>query len=258
MSNYYESHSRRRRSRREKIGFYTAFSICLIAICMAVYSTYNTVVNSSSGSLSQMATQTPTQVQQVNEAVTGIVETIPVPTLEIPEESVAEEITIPTAVADSPTEPDGEDGTIGEDALQTMLSADLSLNFPVDGGNVLREYSKESVYFKTLNVWKPHMGTDFKAELGDDVYAMTGGEVTKITEDKMYGKTIEISVNNAVCIYSGLASFTVQQGDRVEPGDKIGTVGVVPFEASDANHIHVSVKINGNNTDPLNFIGNEE
>ena len=258
MSNYYESHSRRRRSRREKIGFYTAFSICLIAICMAVYSTYNTVVNPSSGSLTQTATQPPTQVQQVNEAVTGVVGTFPVPTLETPEVSEIEEITIPTAVADSPTEPEEDDSTIGEDALQTMLAADLSLNFPVDGGNVLREYSKDSVYYKTLNVWKPHLGADFKAELGDNVYSMTGGEVTKITEDKLYGKTIEISVNNAVCIYSGLATFTVEQGDRVEPGDKIGTVGAVPFEASDANHIHVAVKVNGNYTDPLNFIGNEE
>ena len=31
------------KSRREKIGFYTALSICLIAVCMAVYSTYSTV-----------------------------------------------------------------------------------------------------------------------------------------------------------------------------------------------------------------------
>ena len=55
-----------------------------------------------------------------------------------------------------------------------------------------------------LNVWKPHMGCDFAADLGDDVIAMTGGEVTKVSDDKLFGKTVEISVNNAVCIYSGL------------------------------------------------------
>lgn len=254
MSNYYESHSRRRRSRREKIGFYTAFSICLIAICMAVYSTYNTVVNPSSAKL----TQTPTQAKQVNEAVTGVVGTLPVPTLGIPEVTEQEDIVVPTAVADLTTEPEEDESKYSEDALQTMLAADLSLRFPVDGGNVLREYSKDSVYFKTLNVWKPHTGTDFKGELGDDVYAMTGGEVTKVTDDKMYGKTVEISVNNAICIYSGLGSITVEKGEKVEAGDKIGTVGSVPFEASDENHIHVAVKVNGNYADPLNFIGNEE
>ena len=40
MSKYY---SKNQKTRREKIGFYTAFAICLIAVCMAVYSTYTTV-----------------------------------------------------------------------------------------------------------------------------------------------------------------------------------------------------------------------
>ena len=40
MSDYYNNR-KKKRSRREKIGFYTACSICLIAVCMAVYSTYN-------------------------------------------------------------------------------------------------------------------------------------------------------------------------------------------------------------------------
>ena len=40
MSDYYNRHrGRKKRSRREKIGFYTAFSICLIAVSMAIYST---------------------------------------------------------------------------------------------------------------------------------------------------------------------------------------------------------------------------
>ena len=42
MSDYYNNR-KKKRSRREKIGFYTACSICLIAVCMAVYSTYNTL-----------------------------------------------------------------------------------------------------------------------------------------------------------------------------------------------------------------------
>ena len=34
MSDYYNNR-KKKRSRREKIGFYTACSICLIAVCMA-------------------------------------------------------------------------------------------------------------------------------------------------------------------------------------------------------------------------------
>ena len=114
------------------------------------------------------------------------------------------------------------------------------------------------MYSKTLNVWKPHLGTDFAADLGDNVLAMCGGEVTKVTDDKLFGKTVEISVNNAVCVYSGLGDIKVSQGDRVEKGDVIGSVGTVPFEADSENHIHAAVKVNGSYADPLNFIGNEE
>ena len=47
MSKYY---SKNQKTRREKIGFYTAFAICLIAVCMAVYSTYTTVHSPESAS----------------------------------------------------------------------------------------------------------------------------------------------------------------------------------------------------------------
>ena len=63
-------------------------------------------------------------------------------------------------------------------------------------------------------------------------------------------------MNDAVCIYSGLGDISVSEGDSVNSVDKIGTVGPVPYEASDKNHIHVAVKVNGNYADPLSFIGN--
>ena len=48
----------------------------------------------------------------------------------------------------------------------------------------------------------------------------------------------------------------MSEGDSVTSGDKIGTVGSVPYEANDKKHIHVAVKVNGNYADPLSFIGN--
>ncbi len=254
MSKYYEHQNRNKRGSKSKIGFYAAFAICLVAVCMAVYSTYNTVINPTA----KLST-TPTDAQQVNQAVTGVTVTVPSPTISFEEPTEAlPEITLPTAVSDEAAEPTTEDTTYSDDALQTMLSADLSLSYPVAGGKVVRPYSKDSVYFKTLNVWKPHLGTDFAADLGANVLAMCGGEVTKVTDDKLFGKTVEISVNNAVCVYSGLGDIKVSQGDRVEKGDVIGSVGTVPFEADSENHIHAAVKVNGSYADPLNFIGNEE
>lgn len=250
MSDYYNRNNRRKkRSRREKIGFYTALSICMIAVCMAVYSTYNTL----SVSDTKRTEQTATQVQQVNENVTGVIETSSMPKLDI---------TVPTVEANSyeysqPAATEPSDSS-SKTALETMLSTDLSLTYPLKSNNVIREYSEDSVYFKTLNVWKPHTGVDFAGELGDDVCAMAGGAVSKVYEDKMFGKTVEIATNDAICIYSGLGSIDVKEGDSVDAGAKIGVVGSVPFEASDQNHIHVAVKIDGKYADPLSFIGNND
>lgn len=242
MSDYYNrNRNGKKRSRREKIGFYTAFSICLVAVCMAIYSTYNTM------SMSGKQTET-TSAQAVNQIVTGMKGTVAEPRLDS---------TIPTVTSALQTEPsETSSDKTSKDALETMLSTDLSLTYPLKSNNIMREFSKESVYFKTPNVWKPHLGVDFAGELGDDVCAMSDGAVTKVKEDKMYGKTVEISANDAVCIYSGLGDISVKEGDSVSAGEKIGTVGAVPFEAGDKNHIHVAVKVNDSYADPLSFIEN--
>ena len=76
MSEHYSGERRKRKTRREKIGFYTAFSICLIAVCMAVFSTYNTVNNSTKQKLTAS-----NEAKQVNQPVTGVHATPPAPTI---------------------------------------------------------------------------------------------------------------------------------------------------------------------------------
>lgn len=250
MSDYYNrNYKRKKRSRREKIGFYTAMSICLIAVSMAIYSTYYTLSTPDNKSI-----QPTTQAQEVNKVVTGVYETT--------ESTDDISSTLPTLLsqADTHTKPAETEPSEKEDktALETMLSTDLTLTYPLKSNNVIREYSEDSVYFKTLNVWKPHTGVDFAGDLGDEVCAMTGGAVTKVYEDKMFGKTVEIATNDALCIYSGLNSISVTEGASVETGAKIGVIGSVPFEASDTSHIHISVKVDDKYCDPLSFIGNNE
>ena len=248
MSRYYQKPEK---TRREKIGFYTAFSICLIAVCMAVYSTYTTVRQPKRQTA---ASVTPTSAVSVAQPMTGV--TVPAatePPETEPEVSAAPDTTA-AAETTAATEPTGE--TRHADALQTMLAAEISLTMPTKSGRVVKPYSSDSVYNKTLNSWKPHTGADFDGELGDDVYAMLGGDVVRIYDDAMLGKCAEVAVNNVVIGYCGLGAVSVKAGDHVERGDKLGTVGAVPSEADAPNHIHVTVKINGAYADPLSFIGN--
>lgn len=256
MSDYYNNNNHRRRKRKkslkEKIGFYSAFSICLIAVCMAVYSTYNTL---STGKNSKLNNET--QAVVVNNEVTGVTE----------EDTTYQPFTIPTInsiVSEEPsnnteetTEPSESQKTT-KSALQTMLSADVSLTYPLKSKNVLREYNEDSVYFKTLNTWKPHPCVDFAGNLGDDVCSMCSGTVKRVFEDKLYGNSVEIAVNNALCVYNGLDKISVKEGDAVEAGTKIGVIGTVPCEATDENHIQVAIKVDGKFCDPLSLIGNNE
>lgn len=246
MSNYNNRNSKKKRSRREKAGFYTASSICLIAVFMAVYSTYNTLSTPQSPQTAQSSTV------QVNNYATGITE----PESTQPPTSVAEFVTKP-ATQSEPTEPT-QKSTDDKTALETMLSTDVELTCPLSSSNIIRPYSEDTVYFKLLNVWKPHTGADFAGKLGDDVKAMTGGTVTKVRDDKLYGKTVEVSTNNAVCIYSGLGDVSVSEGDNVDTLQKLGTIGAVPMEAGDEAHIHVAVKIDDKYADPLSLIGNNQ
>lgn len=242
-----ENNSRKKKSRYEKAGFYTALSICLIAVTMAVYSTYNTISGAK-----EPATQETASVAEVNKQITGVTETAEQTTLP----QIA--MTVPTMSVPVPqiTEPTEQETT--KNALQTMLSTDLSLGYPLNQKNIIREFSEKTVYYKSLNVWKSHLGVDFAGELGDEVTAMTGGAVIKVAEDKLYGKTVEIATDNAVVIYSGLNGITVKEGDSVENGQKIAVMGAVPCEVHDKNHIHIAVKIDGQYADPLSFISNGE
>ena len=161
--NYNErNRNRKKKSRYERIGFYTSLSICLIAVSMAVYSTYS---NISETDPAKKVVETTVAIRQVNEPVTGVTEIITQPQEETQVTAVAQTY---EPIEQVPTEVSQEDT---RNALQTMLSTDLSLTYPLDSNNIIREYSEKTTYYKTLNVWKPHLGVDFAGELGDNVYS---------------------------------------------------------------------------------------
>ena len=244
---------KRKRSKKEQIGFYTSLSICIIAIGMAAYSTYS--------SLTGYFEADTTQIAPVNQVVTGVTETES--TTETTEETT-EEITDPTPaeiIVSTETVADVEstDPTESLTALQTMLTVNTSLSYPLDNAHVLREYSEETVYNKTLNQWQAHTGVDFKCSVGDNVYSMGDGEVVRVYEDDMLGNTVVVKSATYTAYYSGLSDkISLQKGSAVKTGDIIGLAAVVPCEAMDATHVHIEIKVDGNYVDPLNLINSNE
>ena len=134
---------------------------------------------------------------------------------------------------------------------------DLVFTKPVEG-EIVREYAKENlIYSETLKEWTTHMGIDIKAEKTTVVKSAEAGTIKSIKSDPRYGLTIVIEhENNFQTIYSNLlTSEFVVEGEKVEKGQAIGTVGnTAVFEIADEPHLHFEILKNSIQEDPSIYI----
>lgn len=127
---------------------------------------------------------------------------------------------------------------------QTETKKELSFEMPLEG-EIVREFAQDSlIYSETLNEWTTHSGIDIQADKTTVVKAAEAGTVKSIKSDPRYGLTIVIEHNdNYQTIYSNLltAEFVVE-GEKVEKGQSIGTVGnTAVFEVADEPHLHFEI-----------------
>lgn len=134
---------------------------------------------------------------------------------------------------------------------------DPEFSNPVEGEN-MRGFAKDSlIYSDTLEEWVTHLGIDIKAERTSVVKAAEAGKVTSIKNDPRYGLTIVIEhVNGFKTVYSNLlTSEFVKEGESVEKGQSIGTVGnSASFEIVDEPHLHFEIIKDNVNVDPSIYI----
>lgn len=129
--------------------------------------------------------------------------------------------------------------------------------FPVEG-EVIREYAKDNlIYSETLEEWITHTGIDIKADKATVVKSVASGTVKSIKNDPRYGLTVTIEHSNGyVSSYSSLltAEF-VKEGEKVEQGQTIGTVGnSAVFEVAEDSHLHFELFKDGGNINPEMYI----
>ena len=124
---------------------------------------------------------------------------------------------------------------------------------PVEG-TALTGFSMDSlVYSNTLGEWVTHRGIDIKAEKTSIVKASASGEIKAIKDDPRYGLSIIIDHGNGYqTVYSSLLSTEfVKEGDTVEQGQAIGTVGnSAVFETAEGSHLHFEILKDGDYINP--------
>lgn len=130
---------------------------------------------------------------------------------------------------------------------------ELSFEKPVDGETV-KEYAKDNlIYSNTLQEWTTHLGIDIKADKTTVVKSAEAGKVKSIKNDPRYGLTIVIEHDNGYqTVYSNLLSSEfVVEGEKVEKGQSIGTVGnTAAFEIADEAHLHFEILKDSIQVDP--------
>lgn len=106
----------------------------------------------------------------------------------------------------------------------------------------------------TLGVQKFHNGIDMAAPGGSPILAAYDGKVVAAAYSGSMGNYIMIDHGDSLyTIYMHASALYVSKGAEVHKGDKIAAVGSTG--RSTGNHLHFSVRVNGNYVNPRNYLG---
>ena len=146
---------------------------------------------------------------------------------------------------------------IETNAQTNKANIELSFEKPVEG-EIIREFAKDNlVYSQTLEEWTTHTGIDIKADKTTVVKSTEAGTIKSIKNDPRFGLTVVIEhANGFQTVYSNLlTSEFVVEGEAVEKGQSIGTVGnTAAFEIADEPHLHFEIIKDGEQVDPSIYI----
>ncbi len=98
-----------------------------------------------------------------------------------------------------------------------------------------------------------HKGIDIAASSGSKVVAAAGGEVVIATYSASAGNYVMINHGSGVyTVYMHMASLGVSEGQEVNQGESIGTVGSTGY--STGPHLHFGIRENGSYVDPQKYM----
>lgn len=273
----------RKRFSEEKTGrsgFYLALAVCLVAVGIAAWSTYDAVTsyaaNTESDELISQQAEDVRQNQQTGIALEEDGEGKPVSREEERKESSAANRDDPeaprkdvketagqpeseTTPAPSPTPaPQPEDADENSDSSQQvpanapLYAISAEMIWPISDGEVQTAYSAGTpVYSETMKDWRIHTGLDVSAEAEAPVVACANGQVKETYTDSMLGNVVLVEHGDYLFYYCGVGeNFLVNPGDVVSAGQQLGVVTAVPYEAAQDPHLHLEVRRDSAPLDP--------
>ncbi|MDE5947015.1 MAG: M23 family metallopeptidase [Oscillospiraceae bacterium] len=256
-------------------GFYVTLGISALMIGSACYfsykegdSKYDNPSSSSQYAVDRKETNIPKATTSRKHSYVTVTTTLKtnedVNILPVTSEEISESISEP--VPEITSEPDNSDkdniNVIYEPPVEEVAvepEKPDKINQPLKSPlNIINEFSgQELVKNPTTGSWQTHNGTDYKAEIGDDVYSVIDGNITAVNNDPLWGTTVVIQDSNGdIYRYCNLAKdLNVQQGTSICAGDVIGSVGdTADIESAIEPHLHIEVLRGGKYVNPADFI----
>ncbi len=230
-------------------GYYIVLTLCVLAIGISGYIFVSTAIRNSnqpdeSLSVPVTADKLPEDNPAGSAPTAGPADEEEAPTSPVTP-SLPTQPTVPTPSAPSQAEKD-----------EQLRQEAKKLAVPPLQGEVIQTFSMDSLsYNETTRDWRLHDAVDIAAQ--GQVRAVMAGTVTEIFEDDAFGATVVITHDGGYeTRYSNLAAdMAVTVGAQVAPGDIIGAVGdTALLEAGSVPHLHFQVRLNGEPTDPTEFL----
>ena len=127
---------------------------------------------------------------------------------------------------------------------------------PVEGKILKKHSDKELQFSSTYGDMRIHKGIDIESKIGTAISACSDGIIESIEVNTNLGTIVTIDHKNGITVkYAGIENLKFDEGDTVKVGEIIGTVGTVPAECMDKEHLHLEVFKNGESVEPLEALG---
>lgn len=231
------SKSNKKESKNIK-ALFSVICLCIIALGLIVYLSTNTSKND--------AVNENTTIVETTEAQHAVT------VKETTKPATTKATTKPQTTVAPTTEP------------ETMTTAENNTpyksyyKYPL-GEAVQKGYSEELVFDETMGDYRAHDAVDFSGNAGDKIVAVNDGLVLDVYKDNMYGMVVVVDHGGSFIVkYCGLDSASVKKGSIVDIGNQIGTLGKVPCEVSQSEHLHLEATYDGKPVNPLDVMGKIE
>lgn len=175
----------------------------------------------------------------------------------LPDSGESTQYTVPKTTTDF--QANAEKKGVPDERDTTTHTTANDLNRPYSGyyllplnSKITKDYSDgDPVYSPTMKDWRSHDGIDIQGNVGDNAIAVQDGTVKDVFSDELWGEVVVIEHGNGLTAkYCGVKG-TVSKGAAVEQGQVIGTVVVIPLEASEGVHLHLETQVKDKTVNPV-------